>query len=50
MDNIFGFLERQVNEHKNEIDYNSEPTDFVDAYLRKKAKMDEDGEEPNYYS
>jgi hypothetical protein len=49
VDRVFEFLERQVNEHLNEIDYNSEPTDFVDAYLRKKAKLDEEGA-PHYYS
>uniref|UniRef100_A0A914E9S0 Uncharacterized protein n=1 Tax=Acrobeloides nanus TaxID=290746 RepID=A0A914E9S0_9BILA len=49
IDRVFEFLERQVNEHLNEIDYNSEPTDFVDAYLRKKAKLDQEGG-PHYYS
>ena len=48
-DTLFGFFERQVNEHMAEIDYNSEPTDFVDAYLREKDKHDTDGEN-HYYS
>jgi hypothetical protein len=48
-DKIFDFLEHQVKEHIAEIDHNSEPIDFVDAYLRKKAKNDEEGEE-HYYS
>ena len=46
---IFEFLETRVTEHMAEIDYNSEPTDFVDAYLREKKKHDEQGEN-HFYS
>jgi hypothetical protein len=45
---LFDFFENQVQEHMAEIDYNSEQTDFVDTYLREKAKLDAEGKEHHY--
>lgn len=45
-DPIFEFFRRQVEEHKETVDWNSAPTDFVDAFLREMAQKDES----NYFS
>uniref|UniRef100_A0A914EBY6 Uncharacterized protein n=1 Tax=Acrobeloides nanus TaxID=290746 RepID=A0A914EBY6_9BILA len=49
-DHLFGFFEKQVEEHQANVDLNSEPTDYVDAYLREKAKRDQEiGENGHFY-
>jgi hypothetical protein len=47
-DVLFGFYEKQVKEHQKRVDHDSEPTDFVEAFLREKAKKEEAGEEHAY--
>ncbi|KAH7725792.1 Protein CYP-33C9 [Aphelenchoides avenae] len=48
---LFDFYGRQIEEHQKEIDFESgsQPTDYVEAFLREKKKNDADGF-PHYYS
>uniref|UniRef100_A0A914DRL7 Uncharacterized protein n=1 Tax=Acrobeloides nanus TaxID=290746 RepID=A0A914DRL7_9BILA len=46
---MFNFFERQIAEHMSKVDYNSEPTDYVDAFLREITKRDKE-DEPHYYT
>lgn len=47
-DRLFGFFEKQINEHQERVDLNEEPTDYVDAYLREKVKKDQEGGSHHY--
>uniref|UniRef100_A0A914EEW6 Uncharacterized protein n=1 Tax=Acrobeloides nanus TaxID=290746 RepID=A0A914EEW6_9BILA len=42
---LFNFYQNQVNEHQQRIDHDSEPTDYVEAFLREKAKKEAEGNE-----
>lgn len=45
---VFDFFRQQVEEHKRNIDRSSEPTDFVDAFLRESEKLSKENEEHFY--
>jgi hypothetical protein len=47
---LFEFFERQIEEHNRRVDPDSDPTDFVEAFLREKAKKEENGEFEDNYS
>jgi hypothetical protein len=40
---LFGFFDQQIEEHLKELNFDSAPTDYVDAFLREKAKRDAEG-------
>lgn len=40
---LFEFYRRQIEEHKKYINPDSEPTDFVEAFLKEKAKREVEG-------
>uniref|UniRef100_A0A914X0E0 Cytochrome P450 n=1 Tax=Plectus sambesii TaxID=2011161 RepID=A0A914X0E0_9BILA len=44
MNNIHGFMASEVEEHKKHFDYDSEPTDFVGAYLQELKRRERTGE------
>ncbi|KAH7712812.1 CBN-CYP-33C9 protein [Aphelenchoides avenae] len=48
---LFKFFDRQIRQHQKDIDLQSdaEPSDYVEAFLREKAKKDNSGE-PHSYS
>lgn len=37
---LFAFYDKQIEEHSRIVDPNSEPTDYVEAFLREKAKKE----------
>uniref|UniRef100_A0A914ED72 Cytochrome P450 n=1 Tax=Acrobeloides nanus TaxID=290746 RepID=A0A914ED72_9BILA len=39
---LFNFFDHQIKEHVNELNFDSAPTDYVDAYLREQAKRDKE--------
>ena len=48
---LYEFYKNQVEEHQKRVDHDSEPTDYVEAFLREKAKKDEEGSgEAHYYT
>uniref|UniRef100_A0A914VYH8 Uncharacterized protein n=1 Tax=Plectus sambesii TaxID=2011161 RepID=A0A914VYH8_9BILA len=50
MNNIFGFMASEIEEHKKQLDYDSEPTDFVAAYLQELKRRERTGESNEYLS
>lgn len=48
---FFDFFDRQIEQHRKEIDFesDSQPTDYVEAFLREQAKQDTEGEQ-HYFS
>uniref|UniRef100_A0A915E9B5 Unspecific monooxygenase n=1 Tax=Ditylenchus dipsaci TaxID=166011 RepID=A0A915E9B5_9BILA len=48
-DQLYQFYEKIIREHEADLDLNEPPTDYVAAFLKKKAKQDKLGE-PHYYT
>uniref|UniRef100_A0A914EL70 Cytochrome P450 n=1 Tax=Acrobeloides nanus TaxID=290746 RepID=A0A914EL70_9BILA len=49
-DVLMKFYKRQVKEHQENADNDSEPTDFVEAFLREKARREADGQQDKIYT
>lgn len=45
---IFEFFRKQLEEHKHNIDKESEPTDYIDAYLRESERLSQNGEKHTF--
>lgn len=47
---LYAFFQRQIDEHEKNIDFGSDaqPTDYVEAFLKEKAKKDAEGGEHFY--
>ena len=46
--NLFKFFENQIIEHEKYADHDSEPTDYVEAFLREKTKKEAEGDNQFY--
>jgi hypothetical protein len=43
-DKLNNFYKTRIEEHNKRVDYDSEPRDFVEAFLREKAKREAEGD------
>lgn len=46
---LFDFYEKQVDEHQKRVDHDSESSDYVEAFLKEKAKKEAEGNGEEHY-